>query len=68
VLSLVVYYSGEKLVGGNRVSRDVEIEGLDVAEMGVPGYHGMVMDKQAETPMLKGEAYVPGRRETTLSA
>jgi Amt family ammonium transporter len=67
VLSLIVYYFAEKLVG-NRVSREVEIEGLDVAEMGVPGYHGMVMDKQAETPMLKGETYVPGRRETTLSA
>jgi Amt family ammonium transporter len=67
VLSIIVYQIGEKLVG-NRVSRDVEIEGLDVAEMGVPGYSGMVMDKQAETPMLKGETYVPGRRETTLSA
>jgi Amt family ammonium transporter len=66
-VSLIVYYIAEKLVG-NRVSRDVEIEGLDVAEMGVPGYAGMVMDKQAETPMLKGETYVPGRRETTLSA
>ena len=53
VLSLVVYYIGEKLVGGNRVSREVEIEGLDVAEMGVPGYSGMVMDKQSETPHAK---------------
>jgi ammonium transporter, Amt family len=67
VLSLIVYYIAEKLVG-NRVSREVEIEGLDVAEMGVPGYHGFVMDKQSETPMLKGESYVPSRRETTLSA
>jgi len=67
VISLVVYYIGEKLVG-NRVTKEVEIEGLDVAEMGVPGYSGVVMDKQAETPMVKGETYVPGRRETTLSA
>ena len=55
VLSLIVYYIGEKLVG-NRVSKDVEIEGLDLPEMGVPGYGGMVMDKQGETPMMKGDA------------
>jgi len=54
LLSLVVYYIGEKLVG-NRVSKDVEIEGLDVPEMGVPGYSGFVMDKAFETPMPKGE-------------
>jgi ammonium transporter, Amt family len=56
VLSLIVYYIGESLVG-NRVSRDVEIEGLDVAEMGVPGYGGVMMDKDSETPMIKGEHY-----------
>jgi len=53
-LSLFVYYVAEKLVG-NRVAPEVEIEGLDVPEMGVPGYAGFVMDKQAETPMPKGE-------------
>jgi Amt family ammonium transporter len=52
VLSIIVYFIAEKLVG-NRVSLDDEIEGLDVPEMGVPGYHGLVMDKQAESPMLK---------------
>jgi Amt family ammonium transporter len=52
ILSLIVYYIAEKLVG-NRVSEEVELEGLDVPEMGVPGYGGMVMDKQSETPMLK---------------
>lgn len=57
-LSIVVYYLAEKLVG-NRVSLEAEIEGLDVPEMGVPGYAGVVMDKQAETPMPKGETYVP---------
>jgi Amt family ammonium transporter len=54
LLSLVAYYLAEKLVG-NRVSQEVEIEGLDIPEMGVPGYSGMVMDKQAETPMPRGE-------------
>jgi Amt family ammonium transporter len=52
VLSLIAYYIAEKTVG-NRVSVDVEIEGLDVPEMGVPGYGGMVMDKQSETPLAR---------------
>jgi Amt family ammonium transporter len=52
ILSLIVYYIAEALVG-NRVSEEVELEGLDVPEMGVPGYGGMVMDKQSETPMMK---------------
>ncbi|MDB6018952.1 MAG: amt [Pedosphaera sp.] len=52
ILSLFVYYVAEKLVG-NRVSAEVEIEGLDVPEMGVPGYAGFVMDKQSETPMQR---------------
>ena len=50
VISLLVYFIAEKIVG-NRVSLEVEIEGLDVPEMGVPGYAGVVMDKQSETPM-----------------
>jgi Amt family ammonium transporter len=66
-LSLVVYYIGEKLVG-NRVSEEVEIEGLDVAEMGVPGYAGVVMDKQSETPMPKGESFSNKRKQTSISA
>jgi len=49
VLSIIVYWIIEKTVG-NRVSIEVEIEGLDVPEMGIAGYAGMVMDKQAETP------------------
>ncbi len=57
-LSIVVFYIAEKLVG-NRVAREHELEGLDVPEMGVPGYSGLVVDKAFETPMPKGEAYVP---------
>ncbi|HVU34867.1 MAG TPA: ammonium transporter [Opitutaceae bacterium] len=52
VLSIIVYKFVEVTVG-NRVSLEVEIEGLDIPEMGVTGYAGMVMDKQAETPMAK---------------
>ncbi|HZV34820.1 MAG TPA: ammonium transporter [Verrucomicrobiae bacterium] len=62
VVSLIVYYIAEKLVG-NRVPLDVEIEGLDLPEMGVPGYAGVVMDKQSETPMPPG-----GGRPATASA
>jgi len=50
ILSLIVYKIAEVLVG-NRVSLEVEIEGLDVPEMGVTGYAGIVMDKQSETPI-----------------
>jgi len=52
VLSIIVYYIVEKTVG-NRVSVEVEIEGLDLPEMGVPGYSGVQMDKESETPMFK---------------
>jgi Amt family ammonium transporter len=52
LLSLFVYFVVEKLVG-NRVTVEVEIEGLDIPEMGVPGYAGVQMDKESETPMLK---------------
>ncbi|HTL58859.1 MAG TPA: ammonium transporter [Candidatus Limnocylindrales bacterium] len=54
VLAIVAYFIAEKLVG-NRVSQEVEIEGLDLPEMGIPGYSGFVMDKQSETPMPKGQ-------------
>ena len=50
IFSFIVYFIAEKLVG-NRVSLEDEIEGLDIPEMGVPGYAGFVMDKQSETPM-----------------
>src|SRR6266481_2289811 len=52
VVSMIVFKIAEALVG-NRVPQEVEMEGLDVPEMGVPGYAGMVMDKQSETPMMK---------------
>ncbi len=50
ILSLIVYYLAEALVG-NRVSKEVEIGGLDLPEMGAPGYAGIVLDKAAETPV-----------------
>jgi ammonium transporter, Amt family len=50
ILSIIVYYIAEKLVG-NRVSKEVEIKGLDLPEMGAPGYSGVVMDHATETPV-----------------
>jgi len=50
LLSFVVYFLAEKLVG-NRVSKQVEIDGLDLPEMGAPGYSGVVLDRATETPV-----------------
>ncbi len=36
---------------GNRADASAEIHGLDVPEMGVPGYSGIKMDKFSETPL-----------------
>ncbi len=52
IISVIVYKIAEAFVG-NRVPIETEIEGLDVPEMGVPGYGGVQMDKDSETPMVK---------------
>jgi Amt family ammonium transporter len=49
VLSIIVYKIVDAIVG-NRVPEEVEIEGLDIPEMGVTGYSGLVQDKASETP------------------
>lgn len=41
------------LVVGNRVTPEAELDGLDVPEMGVPGYVGVKLDKYSETPLPK---------------
>ncbi len=53
VLSFVVFKIAEVIVG-NRVPRDVELEGLDVPEMGIAGYGGIVLDKASETHHPRG--------------
>lgn len=53
ILSLIVFKITDRIVG-NRVRQQTEIEGLDIPEMGVPGYNGLVTDPQAETPIPKG--------------
>jgi len=52
IASIVVYKVVEVTVG-NRVSAEVEVEGLDVPEMGAMGYCGMVMDKASESPVSR---------------
>ena len=52
ILSYIAYKIAEVLVG-NRVSKEVEIAGLDLPEMGAPGYSGFVMDKAGETPVWR---------------
>lgn len=42
----------DKLVG-NRVKPEVEMHGLDLPEMGIDGYSGIRMDKNAETPLSR---------------
>jgi Amt family ammonium transporter len=41
------------LLVGNRVSAEVEMYGLDLDEMGLDGYSGVKMDKNAETPLSR---------------
>jgi ammonium transporter, Amt family len=51
LLSVVVFKIITLLSGGTqRPTEAIEIEGSDIQEMGVHGYHGFVMDKDSETP------------------
>ncbi len=52
LISLIVFKLIELIVG-NRVDPIAEVEGLDIPEMGVPGYVGIKMDKMSETPLTK---------------
>jgi ammonium transporter, Amt family len=49
ILAYIIYHIAE-LIFGNRVPFETEVEGLDIPEMGVPGYSGAVMDKHSESP------------------
>jgi ammonium transporter, Amt family len=48
-----VFWIAGLLVGGNRVSAATEMQGLDIPEMGVPGYSGVKMDKPSETMLSR---------------
>jgi ammonium transporter, Amt family len=49
IISFIIYRIIDMLVG-NRIELESEIEGLDIPEMGVPGYSGIVLDKRSEDP------------------
>ncbi len=54
VISFIVFKIVTLLSGGTqRPTAEVEIEGLDIPEMGVLGYGGFVTDKASETPTSK---------------
>jgi Amt family ammonium transporter len=53
IISVIVYKIVDVLAG-NRVSKDAEVEGLDLPEMGIAGYSGVVLDKMGETPHPRG--------------
>jgi Amt family ammonium transporter len=52
IISIVVYKIIDAIVG-NRVSTEIEFEGLDVPEMGALGYCGVVLDKASESPVSR---------------
>jgi Amt family ammonium transporter len=58
IISFVVYYAIEWTIG-NRVSKEAEVDGLDLPEMGIAGYCGVVLDKASESPVSKGYDDVP---------
>ncbi len=52
LISLVVFKLID-ILAGNRVDREAEVDGLDIPEMGVPGYNGVQLDKASETPISR---------------
>ena len=47
----VIVFKLIDLVVGNRAHASAEVHGLDIPEMGVPGYVGIKLDKFSETPL-----------------
>ena len=47
IASLIVYKIIDVTIG-NRVSTAAEVEGLDIPEMGIPGYVGVADEAEAE--------------------
>ncbi len=52
ILSFAIFRLIDKMVG-NRADARAELEGLDIPEMGVPGYAGIKFDKASEMPLSK---------------
>jgi len=52
-LASVIIYKIIDVIVGHRVDPITEVEGLDVPELGIPGYVGIKLDKFSETPLSK---------------
>ena len=52
IIGIIVFKITDLLVG-NRAEPSAELYGLDLPEMGVPGYVGVKLDKFSETPISK---------------
>ena len=52
IIALIVFKLIDVVIG-NRAEPSAEVAGLDVPEMGVPGYAGVKLDKYSETPMSR---------------
>ena len=52
LIALVIFKLIDAFIG-NRVEPSAEIDGLDVPEMGAPGYAGIKLDKHSETPFSR---------------
>ncbi len=64
LISIIVFKLIEMIVG-NRVDSAAEMQGLDIPEMGVPGYSGIKLDKYSETPLSRGPNGLPHEEVTT---
>ena len=51
--NFVVFKLIGAILGGHRPDPAVEVDGLDVPEMGLPGYVGVKLDKHSETPLSR---------------
>jgi Amt family ammonium transporter len=51
IIGGIIFWLIGKVIGGNRVTAEVELAGLDVPEMGVPGYPEFVLQSDMEPPV-----------------
>ncbi len=65
----LAFYIIGKVLGSNRVSAEVEIAGLDVPEMGVPGYPEFIPQRAPEdvpaTEVAAAKAAIPALATST---
>ncbi len=64
----IIFYAIGKVLGSNRVPAEVEIAGLDVPEMGIPGYPEFIPQTAPEEVSASELAKAEGIRVPRLSA